>query len=239
MAGNDQTNRGYPPEFSGSNEMPFPQGPVSDQYPTRGDPSFAPNPGAGLPVDQVINLRQQGLSNNQIVQSLQRDGYDSGRIFDAMNQADLGGPAGPPPMQFNNAPQMHTMDSFPDLPPIDDMPPPFSSGSPIVSKVEEIAEAIIDEKWEEMIKSINKIIEWKDATENRMAKLEQQFSDLKENFNNLHGAVVGKIGEYDRNILNVGTEIKAMEKVFQKILPTFTENVSELSRITRGMRVRK
>ena len=29
---------------------------------------------------------------------------------------------------------------------------------------------------------------------------------------------------------------KAMEKVFQKILPTFTENVQELSRLTKTMR---
>ncbi len=43
-------------------------------------------------------------------------------------------------------------------------------------------------------------------------------------------------GEYDQNILNVGTEIKVMEKVFQKVLPTLTENVNELSRITKGMK---
>jgi len=187
-------------------------------------------------------MRRQGLSNNQIVQSLQRDGYDSGQIFDAMNQADLQSGA---PMDMGGPPQgmpsYEPQPSFaPSLPPPDGMPPPFSSSisSPDVQKVEEIAEAIIDEKWEEMIKSINRIMEWKDATENRMAKIEQQFADLKDNFENLHAAIVGKVGEYDKNIMNVGTEIKAMEKVFQKILPTFTENVSELSRITRNLGTR-
>jgi hypothetical protein len=67
-------------------------------------------------------------------------------------------------------------------------------------------------------------------------KLEQQFQDLKADFQSLHKALIGKVNEYDQNILNVGTEIKAMEKVFQKILPTFTENVSELSRITGKVR---
>jgi uncharacterized coiled-coil DUF342 family protein len=98
--------------------------------------------------------------------------------------------------------------------------------------IEEIAEAIIDEKWEELIKNLNKISEWRDQTENKISRLEQQFSDLKDNFDKLHKAIIGKIGEYDNNIINVATEIKAMEKVFQKILPTFTENVNELSRIT-------
>ncbi len=229
-----------PPPFNTSKEMPFPQGSPADQYPTGAPPPAAPNP-SGLPVDQIINLRKQGLSNNQIVQTLQKDGFDSGQIFDAMNQADLtsGGPApqGAPPPPQGMPPPMSAPPPEPqgmELPPIDSMPPPFAgAGNAEVQKVEEIAEAIIDEKWEEMIKSINRIMEWKDATETRMARIEQQFNDLKDNFDSLHAAIIGKIGEYDKNILNVGTEIKAMEKVFQKILPTFTENVSELSRITR------
>ena len=52
----------------------------------------------------------------------------------------------------------------------------------------------------------------------------------------LQQALVGKIGEYDQNILNVGMEIKAMEKVFQKVLPQFTENVNELSRVTQSIK---
>ena len=101
------------------------------------------------------------------------------------------------------------------------------------TNIEEIAEAIIDEKWEEMMKNINKITEWKDNVDSRLNKLDQELKDVKDSFDKLHKAIIGKIGEYDQNILNVGTEIKAMEKVFQKILPTFTENVNELARITK------
>lgn len=120
------------------------------------------------------------------------------------------------------------------------MPPPMDMGpgpDPNMDRmrIEEMAEAIIDEKWEEMLKNISKIAEWKDISDSKITKLEQEMKDLKENFDRLHKAIIGKISEYDRNILNVGTEIKAMEKVFQKIIPTFTENVSELSRITRNM----
>lgn len=181
------------------------------------------------PVEKIQQMRAQGLNNNQIVQSLQRDGLDSAQILDAMNQLDTQ-PATPlpPPM---GAPQ--GMSPPPDMP-----PPPMgmqqsSSEGMDRQKIEELAEVIIDEKWEELIKSLNKITEWKDSTESRLNKIEQQFTDLKSDFDNLHKAIIGKIGEYDQNILNVGTEIKAMEKVFQKILPTFTENVAELSRITK------
>jgi len=181
------------------------------------------------PVEKIQQMRAQGLNNNQIVQSLQRDGLDSAQILEAMNQVDTPTAAPLPP------PGMGMQQGMPPPPP--GMPPPPMGQSQDSGtdrqKIEELAEVIIDEKWEELIKSLNKITEWKDSTEMRLGKMEQEFSDLKSDFDNLHKAIIGKIGEYDQNILNVGTEIKAMEKVFQKILPTFTENVAELSRITK------
>jgi septation ring formation regulator EzrA len=104
---------------------------------------------------------------------------------------------------------------------------------------EELVESIIEEKWGDLLKDINKVIEWKNKTETRIVSLEQKFNDLKESFDQLHRAVVGKVGEYDKHILEVGSELKAMEKVFQKVLPSFTDNVSELSRIVDKVKKQK
>lgn len=127
-----------------------------------------------------------------------------------------------------------------NLPPAGGMPPPPMNAPGIDSTTnEELIEAIIDEKWNELVKDINKIIDWKTTAEGRIAAMEQEIKDLKGEFDKLHQGVVGKIGEYDKNILDVGSEIKAMEKVFAKILPVFTENVSELSRITGDLKAKK
>ena len=117
------------------------------------------------------------------------------------------------------------MDQPPQMPPI---------GGNVVnnSSNEELIEAIIDEKWNELVKDITKIIEWKNSTETRVSAMEQQMKDIQNSFDRLHQAVVGKIGEYDKHILDVGAEIQAMEKVFAKVLPVFTQNVSELTRVT-------
>jgi hypothetical protein len=226
----------------------------------------APSPMAGPPsqpsqqdnlAQLVISMRQQGLDNNQIVQYLQRSGYNSNQIFDALSQADLRSAA---PDQFNpddsapfpgsnlqpmrqGMPQMQQ----PQMAPPQMSPPPMQQSMPPPpmpshdlpdnhEQIEELVETVIDEKWEEFSKNINKIIEWKNSTEAKIASIEQQFKDLKELFDKLHTAIIGKITEYDQNIRNVDTDIKAMEKVFQKILPTFTDNVSELSRITKNLK---
>jgi hypothetical protein len=247
-----------------------------------------------IPTDKVVTMRGQGLSNNQIIQILQRDGFELTAIFNALNQADLKGgidaTAGLMPDQDSFAQQMPepggTMmpqqstqqmpgmqQQFPQMPMIQDtgmmqdmgqdtgqadmgqqpmdmgqqMPPmgyqqpAFGGGFPQgpsfeTQRIEELAEAIIDEKWNEIVRSINKIVDWKERVETRLTKLEQQVDDMNKNFDTLHKGILGKISDYDRNLTNVGAEIKAMDKVFQKVLPSLTESVGELGRITSGMK---
>jgi len=76
------------------------------------------------------------------------------------------------------------------------------------------------------------ILNWKDTVETRIAKMEEQIAGVKENFDKLHEGILGKVGEYDKNVKDIGVELKALEEVFKRILPGFVENVNELSRIT-------
>ena len=209
----------------------------------------APQSGGSL-SSQVSSLRNSGASDDQIVQNLQDKGYKSDEIYNAMSQADIGQPAGPqkadnpnmmppPNMPPPQQPQQQNGPPPPgqSMPPPMDMPPPQSQSSSLSAsekeRIEEVAEAIIDEKWKELMGDINKVVEWKRVVDSRLDKMDQQLSDLKSNFDTLHKGVLGRISEYDKNLSNVGVEIKAMEKVFQKILPTFTENVNKLSRMVK------
>ena len=213
----------------------------------------------GSPINDILQMKQQGISNNQIIQNLQRAGYTNTQIFDSMNQADTkmaveGVQPGvlqqapvqePQPQQQQPQPsqQMFTQ------PPSDIPSNTFTSPSPSSTvditpgsytdsqvKTEELVEAIIEEKWSELIKDVNKIVEWKNKMENKISELEIQLGTLKDSFSDLNKAVIGKVNDYDKHILEVGSDIKAMEKVFSKVLPTFTENINELSRITNKIK---
>jgi len=182
------------------------------------------------PVDIIREMKSQNYSNNQIVEYLQKQGLKSEEIFDAMNQVETGPAAGPMPAP---APFMP-----PGGPPLMAMPPQMT-GSITKEQVEEIAESIVDEMIEKFQKDFKKIVDWKESTESKLAALEQKFEDMSKNFDSLHAGVLGKIEEYDKGLTDVGTEIRALEKVFSKILPTLTENVSELSRITEKLKTSK
>ncbi len=105
-----------------------------------------------------------------------------------------------------------------------------------LTQIEELIEAVIDEKWKEIERNIIKIINWKDKVEQRVSQIEQGLTDLRSDYDGLQKAIVGKVGEYDKNVLNVGTQLKAMEKAFSDVLPKFTQNINELNRITQRLK---
>ena len=201
----------------------------------------------GSTITQIMDMKKQGLSNNQIIQNMQRAGFTNSQIFDAMNQLETKnavdnlvpmnqltpqgnapfppgmGQSMPPPMQNNQMPPQNPAQQA-------------VAKSDSTVKTEELIEAIIDEKWSDLINNVQKIVEWKNRAETRISSLEMQIENLKDGFDQLNKAVIGKISDYDSHILDVGTEIKAMEKVFSKVLPSFTENVHDLTRITEDLK---
>ncbi len=196
--------------------------------------------GATIPLDQVVAMKNQGYSNNQIIQTLQRDGYSSSQIFDAISQSELTlAPSTSDQFsQLQAQQQGQQMQPMQQQQPMQSMPAQQMSGVSMHSEpsTEELVEAIIDEKWNELVKDINKVIDWKQKADSKLSAMEQQMNDLKDQFDKLHQAIIGKIGDYDKTMLDVGAELQAMEKVFSKVLPTFVDNVSELNRITENIK---
>ena len=114
--------------------------------------------------------------------------------------------------------------------------PDVSVGAESIDQIDQIAEAIIDEKWKQLKAYIEKIVDWKGKVEARIIAIEQNQKQLGEQIIGLQKSLVDKVQTYDRHITDVGTEIKAMEKVFQKIIPSLTENVNELSNVVHRMK---
>lgn len=184
-----------------------------------------PVPPLGLPVDQVKAMQAQGLDNNQIIQALQKDGYTSSQIFDALNQIEE---VGPPADEFPNISQN-----------VQDEVVVYPGAQPAGSSQEELIESIIDEKWNELLKDITKIVDWKNEMQGKFEALQNEVKSVKESMDKLHEMIMGKIGDYDKNILDVGADVKAMEKVFSKFLPTFSQNMAELSKVAETFKEKK
>jgi len=202
-------------------EAPMPTGMspgMPDMMPPMSAQGMAPPMPSEIPISQVASMQAQGLTNNQIIQSLQRQGFQPTQIYDALAQAEAKKSIEPMEVPGEMAPKTEIR------------PPPIHPES------EAVVEQIIEEKWQDLQKDLGKINEWKDLITSRLDKLEQSTTDMKTDLDGLHKAIVARIGEYDKTLMDVGTEIKAMEKVFQKVLPELTGNIQELSRITKNVK---
>jgi hypothetical protein len=100
----------------------------------------------------------------------------------------------------------------------------------------ENVEKIIGERWEKVTSSVESVVGWKDKIEREIDLLKHDIMSIKDGFEQFEKRLLNKVNSYDRNILDVNSEIKALEKVFNKITPTLVNNVNELSKIADNLR---
>lgn len=182
----------------------------------------------GIPIAEVRQLKTQGYSDNQIIDELKGKGYPLPQINDALAQAGL---AGPETIDLSPLPSQ-------SMPSREEMPSSAYLGEELQGRIEEIAESIIDEKWDILIEEVKKVVEWKNKVEETITKLHNDVDNLREDFRELHQGVLGKLEDYDSRMTEVGTELKAVGKVFKDVIPEFVENVKELKGITQSAKKR-
>ncbi len=220
---------------------------------------------AELPTEEAMLLKQQGADNSEIIERLKNKGYTYEEISDALTQAEMKSYVGeaPPaptstagsrmqpsmmgsqmqPLSAPRAPMQRelTQQHFQPMAPVMQvsMPQPMNLGSQdryADERIEEIAESIINEKWQKMMEDVGDINVWKEKIKTDVVSMKQEILRVETRFEDLQKAVLGKVSEYDVNIRDVGVEIKALEKLLQKIIEPLTRNVNELSKITEKLK---
>ena len=104
--------------------------------------------------------------------------------------------------------------------------------------IEEIAEAIVEEKFKRAMEDFGDFNTFRERVRTEIVSMKQEMLRMQSRFDSLQQAVVGKVQDYDKNIQDVGVEIKALEKVLQKIIHPLSSNVRELSKIVEDMKKR-
>ncbi len=187
------------------------------------------------PVQQILQLRQQGLTDELIEEELKKNGMNPQQVSAAMENANTPAMPGGGMPEMPAEPAMSAPKPMPSGPP-GAMPKPSGGDGNIYERIEAITEGMIDEKWDDLIGEVKKIVEWKELIEDKQTKMNNDLEKLKEDFKILHQGVLGKLEDYDSRMSDVGTELKAVGKVFKDVIPEFVENVKELKSITKGVK---
>ncbi len=107
------------------------------------------------------------------------------------------------------------------------------------TRLQQIVEAIVSEKFDDLTGSLGDLTAWKEKVNHDLVSMKQEILRTEERFENLQNAILGKVKDYDAGIRDVYTEMKALEKVFDKIIDPLVTNVKELSRITEDLKKSK
>ena len=205
------------------------------------------------PVSEVLPLVKNGLSNEEISRRLEAKGYTLQQIGDAINQAKIkqGVEGNMPPQEAQGA----ALDDF-EIPLPDQgaasAPGPQQSSYQQPSyqqqsyqmpsqqmgyeEMQALVEQIIEEKWKEMMHSVGDIPLFKARVGDDMESVKQELVRTQKRLEDLQVAVLGKVREYNENVLTIGNDMKALEQVFSRILEPLTTNVKELGRISEELK---
>ncbi len=114
---------------------------------------------------------------------------------------------------------------------------PVSSPEPTAERasfdvIEEIAEAVISEKWGDLVRGVGDLRLWKEKVDTDLSGIKQEIIRTQTRFENLQTAIMGKVSEYGEGVTEIGAELKALEKVMEKIINPLTKSVKDLQKVT-------
>jgi tetrahydromethanopterin S-methyltransferase subunit G len=170
---------------------------------------------------------QQGMQGQQL-RDLTNRGFGSPDILSGAEAAGMR-PAGPVFARPGPAPVGLGVGTPAGMP----APPSFTPprARPVIEEIEEVAEAVVSEKWQKFSKEVEDMKHAQDDISSSIGGMQERMNNLEKKMDMVIREVLGKVDEYGKSISDVGTELKAMQKVFGTMVPAMTENVKELQEL--------
>jgi hypothetical protein len=101
-----------------------------------------------------------------------------------------------------------------------------------ISTINEISEQIVEERTAEIKKQISSIKTFKQELEPEIQKIDQRLEKIENTLDQLQIAIIGKVGEFGKEIGNISKEMSASQNSFSKILNPLTDNIREMQKLT-------
>ncbi len=238
-------------------------------------------------LEKVMQMKQRGQTDVEIVDSLKQEGVSPVEINEALSQSRIKSAIGAeqpqqiPEPQMPSEPQMPTAQQnysseispqstemqpsmtqtpvpSPTTQPVSQTPvseeiptqyqspttpyteapqyeeqyyPEYQAGSDIET-ITEVAEQIIEEKTRNLKKQITSFVKFQEESQLEIERIGNRLEKIENILNELQMAIIGKIGEYGKDIQTIAKEMHSTQDSFSKILNPLTDNIRELRKIT-------
>lgn len=192
-----------------------------------------------VPVQTIQDLIGKGLSKQQIIDLLTKNGYSMKQIIQGFEQVKTkqtvlttdASPITPKPVMSENVKVEEESGK------VEQQPKPISSGEENKSednnlidleKIEALVEAIVDEKISDVLERVDEFEKTLEKIENSYNALSQELNSLKEEVNKVSKDYSVIVENDKRRWEEVKAELSATEKALQKLIPTLAMSIREL-----------
>ena len=191
--------------------------------------------------DQIEQMRYQGISYSEIINSLKEQGISPREINDAINQIDLRNSS----TEINNeemslppSPDSQAYDQSMYDPRTQEYGNMYSqqegyqdygeygnySYADNTESTVEIAEQVFSEKTKEIINQIDSLNEFKSISKEKIENLSERIKRIETMIDNLQISILEKVGGYGKGLENTKKEMQMMQDSFGKMINNLADN---------------
>jgi len=213
-------------------------------------------------LERVMQMREQGLSENQIVQTLRQEGIPPKEIEESLSQSKIKyalneeqqtmenqeqgigynqgfskssfqGDSAPVPLPEEYAEmQSPSQEYYPDYQPQANYQE-YQAPQPFdIETINEMVEQAIEEKNQDLKKQVLSFTRFKEDSSIEINKISQRLQKIEDTISELQTAILRKIGEYGNDIHSIAREMQETQNTFSKIVDPLTDSIRDLREIS-------
>ncbi len=181
-------------------------------------------------IPDVSDMVKNGLSDQDIIDNLRQQGYDSTAIKTALLNASK--TPQPQAQPAPSAPQFNDVDIQSFQPQPQPIPSKSDSKRPIsdqaMETIQQVLEQIIDEKWKAASSELAALRSAERSNSNKIEQINEDMDKLSQRIDNVQNVMLGKTEDYNKTLSDVNIELQAFEKVIDRLVPTISDSIKEL-----------
>lgn len=198
-------------------------------------------------LEQISQMRNQGMDDENIVRNLQERGVSPKAINDALNQAEIKkavsddefmAPGPSPQKQAQYVPRTQEMENQNYQPQEEQPQQEYYSpqqgyadysqegGGLDTSTIMEVAEQVFAEKMQKFQKQIKEVADFKAIAETKIDSISERMKRIELLIDKMQVEILEKVGSYGKGIENIQKEMEMMQDSFGKVINPLADRAS-------------
>ena len=197
-------------------------------------------------IPDVSSMLNNGMSQQDIIDSLRQQGYDSTAIKNALLNAfknNATKQTTQQPSQQMQQPEPIQRTQSIQQPSFQESEHSYESTNTIsnqnLESIQQILEQIINEKWKSSATELNSLRSSVNINTNSIENIKDNLEKLNQRIDSIQNTMIGKTEEYNKTISDVNVELQAFEKVIDRLIPAISDSIKELRDLIDDLKTQK